>query len=349
MVRKIVALTAMAAVIAVVAVSTPSATAQQVTLRLHTLVPPPANPIKTFLKPWTEKVLKDSGGKLKVQIYPSMQLGGKPPQLVDQVKDGVVDIVWTLPGYTAGRFPNIEVFELPFVHTNPLATTLALQDFQDKHLKDEFKDYHILLLHVHAGSMFMMKRGKAITRISDIKGRKIRTATRAGGWYLKALGAVPIGAPVPAIPQMLAKGVIDGVLLPYEIAPAFKLQELTSNFSVLEGSQPRMNTSTFSFLMNKQSYAKLPADLKKVIDNNSGRNIARWAGQNWADIEVPSKKVMASKKNNKFYTIPAAEVAKLKTAAKPAIAQWLKQMKGKGIDGDTLLKDARALIAKYTK
>jgi len=349
MVRKIQGLTVIAAIFAALALTAVPATAQQVTLRLHTLIPPPSNPIKTFLKPWTERIAKASKGKLKIQIYPSMQLGGKPPQLVDQVRDGVVDIVWTLPGYTAGRFPKIEVFELPFVHTDPLATTLALQDFLEKHLKAEFKDYKVLLLHAHAGSLFMMKKGKAIRRMSDIKGRKIRTATRAGGWYLKSLGAVPIGAPVPAIPQMLAKGVIDGVLLPFEIAPAFKLQELTSNFSQLEGSHPRMNTSTFGLLMNKASYAKLPADLKKVIDDNSGRNIARWVGQNWADIEVPARKAMESKKKNKFYTIPAAEVAKMKAAAKPAIDRWLKEMKAKGIDGAALLADARSLIAKYSK
>ena len=346
--QKSQAFTAIGALFVAVAISAGSATAQQVTLKLHTFIPPPANPVKTFLKPWTEKVLKASGGKLKVQIYHSMQLGGKPPQLLDQVKDGVVDIVWTLPGYTAGRFPKLEVFELPFVHTDPLSTTLALQDFQAKHLKEEFKDYHVLLLHVHAGSMFMTKR-KKITRMSDLKGLKIRTATRAGGWYLKSLGAVPIGAPLPQIPQMLSKGVIEGAMLPFEIAPAIKMQELASNFIQLAGDQPRMNTSTFSFLMNKASYAKLPADLKKVIDGLSGRNIARWAGQNWADIEIPARRVMASKKKNNFLTIPPAEVAKMKAAAKPAIDRWLKQMERKGVDGNALLKDARAMIAKYRK
>ena len=346
--KKFYMLTAAGALFAAFALTGTAAMSQQVTLKLHTFIPPPANPVKTFLKPWTKKVAKASNGKLKVQIYHSMQLGGKPPQLLDQVKDGIVDIVWTLPGYTAGRFPRLEVFELPFVHTDPLSSTLALQDFQAKHLRDEFKDYHVLLLHVHAGSMFMTKR-KAVTRMSDLKGMKIRTATRAGGWYLKSLGVVPIGAPLPQIPQMLAKGVIEGAMLPYEIAPAIKMQELASNFITLSGDQPRMNTSTFSFLMNKKSYAKLPADLKKVIDDLSGRNIARWAGQNWADIEIPAQKLMASKKKNSFLTIPPAEVAKMKAAAKPAIARWLKQMKGKDVDGAALLADARAMIAKYRK
>jgi len=332
---------------AAIALSGPAA-AQQVTLRLHTLIPPPANPYKTFLQPWADKVLKASGGRLKIQLYPSMQLGGKPPQLVDQVKDGVVDLVWTLPGYTAGRFPKLEVFELPFVHRDPLSSTLALQDYQKKHLQDEFKDYRVILLHVHAGSLFMTK-GKAITKMSDLKGLKIRTATRAGGWYLKSLGAIPIGAPLPQIPQMLSKGVIEGAMLPFEIAPAIKMQELATNFTELSGSQPRMNTSTFGLLMNKASYARLPNDLKKVIDDLSGNNIAKWVGQNWADIEIPARKIMESKKKNKFHMMPPAEVAKMKAAAKPAIDRWLKQMKAKGIDGVELLADARAMIAKYAK
>jgi len=232
MARPIHALAAAGALAAALALSATPTLSQQVTLKLHTFIPPPSNPVKTFLAPWAEKVAKASNGRLKIQIYPSMQLGGKPPQLVDQVRDGIVDIIFTLPGYTAGRFPKLEVFELPFVHTDPVSSTLALQDFQAKHLADEFKDYHVLLLHVHAGSMFMTK-SKPIIKMSDLKGLKIRTATRAGGWYLKSVGAVPIGAPLPQIPQMISKGVIDGAMLPYEIAPAIKMQELATHFTQL--------------------------------------------------------------------------------------------------------------------
>lgn len=339
--------TVIAAIAAVAPIS--SSKAQEVTLRLHTFVPPPSNPFKTFLKPWAERIAKASNGKIKVQLFPVMQLGGKPPQLPDQVKDGIVDIVWTLPGFTPGRFPRSEVFELPFVHTSPLATTLALQDFQEKHLKEEFKDYKVLLLHVHAGTMFMTKRGKPILKMADLKGVKLRSATRVGSWHLNAMGGIGIGAPLPQIPSMLSKGVIDGAMLPFEIAPAVKMQDLAANFSVLAGDQPRVSTAVFSFLMNKNSYAKLSPELKKVIDDNSGRNIARWAGENWAKIEEPSRKVVASKKKNKFHTIPAAEVAKMKAAAKPAIDRWLAEMKKRGIDGEVLLKDARAMLAKYSK
>lgn len=323
--------------------------AQEVTLRLHTFIPPVSNPYKHYLIPWAKRIEKASKGRLKIKLFPSLQLGGSPQQLPDQAKDGVVDIVFTLPGFTPGRFPKLEVFELPFVHTNSVTTTLAIQDYQEKHLKDEFKDYKVILLNSHAGTLFMTKKNKPILKMSDLKGVKLRTATRAGGWHLSAMGAVPVGAPLPQIPQMLSKGVIDGAMLPFEIAPAVKMQDLTTHFSELSGNQPRISTATFATLMNKKSYARLPADLKKVIDDNSGRNIARWAGEIWVRIEAPGKKVMMSRKKNKFHVISPAETAKIKAAAKPAIDEWLKQVKAKGIDGQALLKDARAMLAKYSK
>src|SRR5262245_44018998 len=78
--------------------------------KVHHFVPPKAPPSARFLIPWADKVEKESGGKLKFAMFPAMQLGGTPPQLVDQVRDGVVDVTFTLPGYTADRFPRTEVF-----------------------------------------------------------------------------------------------------------------------------------------------------------------------------------------------------------------------------------------------
>lgn len=336
-----------AAALAAVLTAAPGVPAQDViTLRLHTFVPPVANPAKTFLIPWTERIAKASNGRLKVQPYWNMQLGGQAPQLLDQVREGVVDIVWTLPGFTPGRMPRVEPFELPFVHKDPLSSTLALQDFQGKHLGPDLKDYHPLLLHVHAGFLFQTK--DPILKMDDLKGKKIRAASRGGVWLLESLGAVGVGLPLNEIPAALSKGVIDGVTLPYEIAPAVKMQDLVSHFSELAGPQPRLGTNVFTFLMNKASYDKLPPDLKKVIDDNSGRNIAKWAGENWAAIEIPGKQVVASKPKNKFHTIPAAEVEKMKAASKPVFDRWLEEMKKIGVDGEALLADARGLVEKYS-
>ena len=335
------------AVVAAVAAAAPAA-AQDITLRLQTFVPPVANPPKTFLIPWIEKVNKAANGRMKVQGYWSMQLGGKAPQLLDQVRDGVVDIVWTLPGFTPGRMPRVEPFELPFVHKDPLSTTLALQDFQQKYLLDtDLKDYHPILLHVHAGFLFQTK--DPVLKMDDLKGKKIRAASRGGVWLLEALGATGVGLPLNEIPPALSKGVIDGVTLPYEIAPAVKTQDLVSHFSELAGPQPRLGTNVFTFLMNKDSYAKLPPDMKKVIDDHSGRNIAKWAGENWAAIEVPGKKVVASKPKNKFHTIPLAEVEKMKKAAEPVFDRWYAEMKKINVDGEALVADARSMIDKYSQ
>ncbi len=337
-----------AGIVAATALVPQTASSQEVTLRLQTFVPPVANPPKTFLIPWIEKVNKAANGKMKVQGFWSMQLGGKAPQLLDQVRDGVIDIAWTLPGFTPGRMPRVEPFELPFVHKDPLSTTLALQDFQAKYLNDtDLKDYKPILLHVHAGFLFQTK--DPVTKMADLKGMKLRAAARSGVWLLEALGATGLGMPLNAIPPALSKGVIDGVTLPYEIAPAVKTQDLVSNFSTLAGPQPRLGTNVFTFLMNKKSYDGLSADMKRVIDDNSGGNIAEWAGNNWAAIEEPGLKVVQSKKKNKFHVIPESEVEKMRAAAAPVFERWYREVAKDGIDGAALLADARTLIDKYSK
>jgi TRAP-type C4-dicarboxylate transport system substrate-binding protein len=331
--------------LALVVPSAPAA-AQTITLKLSHFVPPVAPPHATFLAPWAEKVEKASGGRLKIQIYPSMQLGGTPPQLVDQIKDGVVDIGWTLPGYNAGRFPRTEVMEVPFVHTNALATTLALQDYAEKYLRDEYKDYHVLLLHAHGGTL--VHANKAILKLEDYKGLKIRTPNRAGSVYLRAVGANAVGAPVPEVPQMLSKGVIDGAFLPYEIATPLKIFEMVKYHSELGGPQPRPSTSVFLFAMSKKAYESLPPDLRKVIDDHSGRHIAAWAGQNWDDIEKPGKEA-AQKAGNNFPVMPVAEVERVRAAVKPEVEKYLKELSVAGFDASAAYIDAQALVRKYTK
>lgn len=326
----------------------PETASAQKTLRFMTFIPPVANPGKTFYTPWIAKLNKEAGGKMKVQAFWAMQLGGKAPQLLDQIRDGVIDIGWTLPGFTPGRMPRVEPFELPFVHKDALSTTLALQDYQDKYLNDtDLKDYKPLLLHVHEGFLFQTKF--PISKMEDLKGKKLRAASRGGVWMLEAIGATGVGAPLNQIPPMLSKGVIDGVTLPYEIAPAVKTQDLVSHFTKLAGPQPRLGTNVFTLLMNKRSYDGLSADMRKVIDDNSGRNIARQAGENWRAIEAPGRKVVASKKKNKFATLPEAEVAKIRKASESVFGRWYAEMKKIGADGPAMVKDARALIDKYSK
>ena len=334
---------AFAGAIAVAALAVPAGAAD-VTLRLQHFLAPTAPAQKILHEPWAEWVKTASKGRIETQIYPAMQLGGAPPQLADQVREGIADVVWTLPGYTPGRFPRVEVFELPFMHINALATTLALQDYAEMHLAEEFKDFKVILFHVHDGQLLQANRG--VEKLEDFKGMKIRVPNRVGGWMIEAIGAVPVGAPVPQVPQMLSKGVVDGTMLPLEVALPLKLHELVKFNTVMAGPQPRFNTSVFSLLMNRKRYDDLPPDLKKAIDDYSGRKIAEYAGRKWIEVEAPGREA-AEKAGVKFVTMPQAEVDKLKSAVKPVYDRWLAETKAAGIDGDKLLADARRLLEKY--
>jgi TRAP-type C4-dicarboxylate transport system substrate-binding protein len=289
--------------------------------------------------------MKESGGRIKIDIYPAMQLGGKPPQLIDQVRDGIVDIVWTLPGYTPGRFTKTEVFELPFMHKDTVSTNKALTEFLEKN-GDEYSDYHVIAMFVHAGQVLHSRN--AIRTADDLANQKIRTPTRTGGWMIEAMGSTPIGAPVPKIPEMLSKGVVDTVLIPYEVTVPLKVHELVDFHTVLAGDIERVNTSTFIIAMNKAKYESLPDDLKKVFDDNSGMNIAEWLGQIWQGAEAKGEEL--AKASGEIITMPAAEVAKLRARIEqPVIDRWVAEMKGKGVDGQALVDEARALIAKHGK
>lgn len=338
---------ALATLLSGLALAPAPAASQEVTLRLHSFLPPVANPMKHFLIPWAEQIEKDSRGRIKVQVFPSMQLGGKAEQLLTQVRDGVVDVAWALPGFTPGVMPKLEIFELPFLHRSTRATVMSLQDYVPKYMQKDFEPYHILLVHCHAGALFMTK--EPINKVEDFKGMKLRAYSRTNAWILEALGAAPLQVALPELAPMLSKGTVTGSILPYEIAPSVKMQDLTEYFTTLAPPQPRLSTAIFTFLMNKQKYESLPPDLKKVIDANSGRNLAPHAIEVWDRIEIDGEKVMHSKPKNKFVQLSAEETAKFKKVVQPVFDRFKKVLDEGGDDGAKILAEVEAMEAKYSK
>ncbi|WP_029057658.1 TRAP transporter substrate-binding protein [Stappia stellulata] len=320
------------------------ALAQEVTLRVHHFLPAPAPVPKNFITPWAEKVMEESDGRIKVEVYPSMQLGGGPPALFDQARDGVVDIVWTLPGYTPGRFPGTEAFELPFMPAKAEATSQAFWDFYEKYLTEEFKDVHPIALHVHGPGLLHVK-GDGVSKLEDMKGLKLRGPTRQTNALLNALGATPVGMPVPAMPEALSKGVIDGTVVPWEVTTPLKVAELVGSHTDFEG--PRgLYTATFVFAMNKAKYDSLPDDLKAVIDANSGREMSKWVGRVMDEGDAPGL-VAAENAGNTIRKLPEDEVARWKAAADPVVEAWVAEVTEKGYDGAAMVEDAKAMISKY--
>ena len=321
------------------------ALAQDVTLRLHQFLPPQANVPKLVLDVWADSVEEDSGGRIKVERYPSMQLGGKPPELMDQAIDGVADIVWTVVGYTPGRYPSTEVFELPFMMTNARAASRAYWEMFEKHMKDtEFKDVHILGTWAHGPGL--IHANKEVRKPSDMEGLKIRGGSRLANALLEKVGATPVGMPVPAVPEGLSKGVIDGTTIPWEVTAALKIPELVENHTEFTGNA--LYVLTFVLAMNKDRYEGLPDDLKKVIDDNSGLEFSVFAGGTQADSDGPARKAAADRGNN-IVTLNEEETAEWKAVAQPIYDEWVADMNEKGIDGQALIDEARMLIDKYTE
>lgn len=319
------------------------AQAQEVTLKVHHFLPASSFAHTLLIAPWCDRIAKESNNRMKCQIYPSMQLGGTPPQLFEQVRDGVADVIWTLPGYTAGRFPTLEAFELPFTMQNPEATSKALWDYTQLHSQNEFKDVKPLAFHVHGDGVFHMTN-KPVKTMADLRGLKLRAPTRLTNKFIAMLGATPVSMPVPQVGDALAKGVIDGAVVPYEVVPAVKIQELVKFHSETDPAEPAFYTSTFVFAMNKAKYDALPADLKKVIDANSGQALSAMAGRAFLQADMFGKKLTG---NNTTNVIPAAELAQWKVLGNKLAADWVTEMNGKGLNGQKLLDDARGLIAKY--
>ena len=318
---------------------------QSVTLKFHTFMAPMSNVWLSMHKPWMEKVEKESGGRIKFEGYPAMQLGGTPVQLYDQAKDGVVDVVWTLPGNTAGRFPRVEVFELPFMMNNAEATSKAYWEYVRTQAPDEFKDTQVLALHVHGPGMFHTKE-KLIKSAADLRGLKLRGPTRPITRMLSILGATPVGMPLPQIPDALSKGTIDGCVIPWEVVPSVKVNELTRFHSEFEPAGGALYTTTFVMAMNKAKYEGLAPDLKRVIDANSGLATSAWLGKTQQGNDANGRK-SATDRNNTIHTISAADAQDFRTKARPVEAEWAEEMTKKGFDGKKLLETAKALIGKH--
>ncbi|PKP71802.1 MAG: C4-dicarboxylate ABC transporter [Alphaproteobacteria bacterium HGW-Alphaproteobacteria-4] len=322
---------------------TGAAAAQQVVLRLHQFLPAQSFVPANILDPWADRIEADSGGRIKIERYPSMQLGGKPADLVDQLLDGVVDIIWTLPGYTPGRFPRSEAFELPFLVADAEGASRAFWEIAEAEMfTTDFKDMHILGTWVHGPGVIHSAR--PVLRLEDMAGLKLRAPSRITAQLLEGLGAVALGMAVPAVPEALAKGVIDGALLPWEVTSSIRAAELVHNHTEFPGRA--VYVATFILAMNTGRYEGLPPDLRAIIDAASGAAFSANAGrlQQGADAPMRAEAVAAG---NAVVVLSEAEAARWQAAAEPVVTQWLAEMAAVGIDGAGLLARVKAALAAH--
>jgi TRAP-type C4-dicarboxylate transport system substrate-binding protein len=321
------------------------ADAPQLTLKLHHSFSAVSAVHEKFLASWARKVEADSGGRIRIDLFPSMQLGGAPAHLFDQARDGVADIVWAVPGATPGRFPKSEAFELPFVLSHrALVNSKALEDFAAANLQDEFREFHPLCFSCRDHGV--LHTARTIKSIGDLKGLRLHVPNRLAAESVRALGAQGVSVPTPQVPMAISARAIDGCLDPWDAVPGLRLNDSLKNHT--DFAEQALSSATFVLAMNRQAYDRLPRDLKTVIDNNAGQPVASMAGAMW-DLEAKAVAGAARDRGEPVVVISGEGMAPWRKATEPVIAAWHKQMKERKLDGDKLLADVHVLLAKYAE
>jgi TRAP-type transport system periplasmic protein len=322
-----------------------AAQAQEVTIKLHHFLPATTFVHKETIAGWCDKIAKDSNNRMKCQIYPSMQLGGTPAQLIDQARDGIVDAVFTVPTYQPGAFIKTEVFELPFVAGNAVVGARAMWDYIQENALDEYQGTKPIW--VTCGDHSLLHFGsKSVASLEELKGLKVRSPSRFGAKALSSLGALPIQMPASSVTESIAKGVLDGTMLPWSAVQMLKLDEVTKTHTDFSPKQAKLTNSIAVFVMSKKKYDSLPPDLKKVIDSNTGLEMSTRAGRIYADQMVRDQEARV-KAGDRINVLSDSEYSRWVKATAGVEDEWVAEVNAKGADGKKLLASAKALIKKH--
>jgi TRAP-type C4-dicarboxylate transport system substrate-binding protein len=333
---------------AVVSIAASSAGAQEVTLKVSHFLPAVSNFQRNVLEPWCDRINKGSNGRLKCQIYPSMQLGGTPPQLIDQLNNGVADIVWTLPGYSAGRFPTIEATGLPFtIPAGGLNGSRTIWDFYQKYDQKEFEAYKVLAMFSGGGEVFSTSNRPLLT-MQDFKNEKLRVATLKSAKVLTQLGGTPVNLPPSQVAEAISKGVVDGAMSPWELVPSAKIDEVTKYHTEMPSNKLALTAATLSILMSKSKYESLPADLRAVIDAQSGQVLVDAAGTAW-DRAIDAARKKAADAGHMVKEVSEQTYDEMRKATRAVEEEWIKGYKVDGMDGAKIISELRAISQQHFK
>lgn len=272
------------------------AQAAEHTLRYAHFWPSNSTAHTELFQKWAESVEQASDGRIKVEIYPAQTLA-KADGSYQAMVNGVADIVSVVQGYTAGRFPLTQIFELPNIGRSALQTGCVVQAVYDQGLlNDEYKDSRPLYM-FSTGPGVLHTRNKPVATPDDFRGLRLRNPSVVAGEVLQGIGARTVSMPAPEAYESMQRGVIDGTAFPWEGAMVFRLLELSNNHVEVP-----LYSTVFVTAMNNRSYERLPDDLKKVIDDHSGPEWQKRAAAIFDDLDNRGRE-MAVKNGNKITTI----------------------------------------------
>jgi TRAP-type C4-dicarboxylate transport system substrate-binding protein len=323
-----------------------AASAQERMLRFHHFMPEKSPQQLDIYQPWAQRIARATNGRLKIDVAGGMRLGGKAGELISQVEARTVDIVFTLAGYTPGRFPRLEVFELPWIASSRAsATSRALYEFYERYARDDLAGVHLLALWCHPSGV-ILSRNAPMIRPVDASGRTVRVHSVVIGEAFRGLSAQTKLIPVPQVIKQFQDGAIDSALFPYEIIPTLKLATYAPHITEFAGHRG-LYTAVFMIVMNKDTYNSLSEQERKVIDAHSGAALSAELGRVWDQIEEVGRDAFAAAGGEVTF-VKGANYDAWVRASEPAIQFWKEKVGRAGINGDKLITAATELVAKYT-
>jgi len=311
--------------------------AQTITLTYANFPPAPTFPC-VQMERWAKEVRERTKGKVEVKTFPGGTLLGAK-NMFDGVVKGVADIGCLATAYQPGRFLFCEVMDLPFLFPSGEMASVAMWDLYEKFRPEAFKDVKVLTLFTCPPANIMSQ--KPVKNLEDLAGLKLRAAG-SGVDIMKLLGAAPEGMPMPAVPEALQKGVVQGLVSSLEVLKDMKFAEYCKHVTFAN-----LWVVPFAVVMNKQKWDALPDDVKKVFDDLS-KDQAQWTGK-YADDHAKEAIEWAKKEQNvEFITLSSDQLAKWKAKVDPQVKAYLERAKKGNVPGDEILKELMNLKEKYS-
>jgi TRAP-type C4-dicarboxylate transport system substrate-binding protein len=305
-----------------------TAPAQTIELKLSHFLPPNHTFHKWALA-WTEDLTRQSGGRLKFQIYPNGQLVGPPNRQFDAARNGITDMAFVLHTVTPGRYPMTELTQLAFswpkAGSGSATTSKRLAELAPTYLANEHAGLHILFLAV--ANPIVVYSKMPLRKLDEFKGVKIRYAGVQNRQILDALGAVPVPVPPNESQDALAKNIVEGATFPHEAALSMDLGSVAKH-----ATEPGLSTAPFGLVMNPARYNALPADLKALIDQSTGPAAAERFGKEWEAAEKFGRD-KEMEQGVTIHTLSDADVAELKRRLAPRVEEALAALEKDGKPG----------------
>jgi TRAP-type transport system periplasmic protein len=285
---------------------------------------------RMVMEPWTRKMEKLSNGRLKITIHPRGILG-KAADQYDNVIKGTFDIAFGLHSYTPDRFPLTSVLDLPFLVNNAEKGSLVLWQVYEKFLQEELKDTKILWMFTHSPGQIHTRK-KHVKTLEDMKGLRLTCSGPIIAKALERLGAIPMPMPITKCYAAIKNNAADGIAIPFDGMIPFKFYKQCKYHTVAN-----LYTTTFFVAMNKQKYESLPADLKKLMDENTGEEMSALAGRVYEESGSKTGREFIEKNGGKIFELPLDEHERWRIAAMSVGDEWIKELEGKGLPGQRVL------------